>query len=362
MINLKDFVIFLLKLHKMNIYMRDTNKPFSSTDAIFIFLAFFCVLLLVATVKKVFYYFKFKKRYYIFPRPSVQGIANIAMVTALSVAVLLLLTFITSNAFSVLFRAFPGSRVTIESILIKIGGLLFGPFIGMFVGALTDILSIIMTAGIFHYGYFIAAVGSGLLAGLIKSVITYSGKNKLAFAIVTTIVFLVSSGISLGFVYTYIDPNGIQQSVFPFLIPDVIPRNVLVYVFTGWSIFVPILIWFLFFFSRVKEAKKEEKNQKHFGGNKRKKVDKNYYTNFCLVLICVMICELIINVLMMPAFDADISTLKYGDWLTIRLLLFFPMIIFNFLIIYPVYTIVWPLVKWDYKEELVEDYSIPLYV
>lgn len=340
------------------------NGNFNSVDAVLIFFAFFLVLLLVTIVKKIFYYIRFKKRYYIFPRPSIQGIANIAMVTALSVAVLLLLTFITSNAFSVLFRAFPGSRVTIEGILIKIGGLLFGPFIGMFVGALTDLLSIIMTAGIFHYGYFIAAIGFGLISGLVKSVYTYSEKNKLTFAIVSSIIMFIVVGISLAFTYVFIPESGLQQNIIPIVIPDNIPRYVLVYIFSIFGGSILFIIWFLFLFAKKLQERRLSvgKNVKHFSRKQIKKVDKNYYVNFCLVLICVTVCEMFINVLMMPAFDADLSTLTYDDWLLIRLLLFVPMVIFNFIIIYPVYTIVWPLVKWDYKKELVEDYSIPLYV
>ena len=131
--------------------------------AVLVFLAFFLATLVVEIIKKIYYYFKSKKRYYVFPRPSVQGIANIAMTIALSVAVLMILTFVTSNLFSVLFRAFPGSRITIEGILIKIGGLLYGPFIGMFIGGLTDLFSILLTAGVFHYGYFIAGIAEDSL-------------------------------------------------------------------------------------------------------------------------------------------------------------------------------------------------------
>lgn len=339
------------------------DKQFLPSDAIIIFFAFFIVLLSVAIIKKIFYYFKFKKRYFIFPRPSIQGITNIAMVTALSVAVLLLLTFITSNAFSVMFRAFPGSRVTIEGILIKIAGLLFGPFLGMLVGALTDILSIIMTAGIFHYGYFIAAIGFGLMSGLIRSIFTYSGKNKFMYAIMATVVMVVTAIIALIFTYTFIDPHGIQQLIIPIIIPEIIPRESVIYIFVSFSLLVILIIWFLFFFNKKLQDKRLllPTNKKSLTSRKNRR-RKDYFENFCLVLICVTVTELVINILMMPAFDADLSTLKYGDWLTIRILLFFPMIIFNFVIIYPVYTIVWPLVKWDYKKELVEDYSIPLYV
>lgn len=345
--------------------LNSSNTPtFRPIDAVSIFIAFFAVLVLVTLLKKVFYYIKFKKRYYVFPRPSIQGIANIAMVTALSVAVLLLLTFITSNAFSVLFRAFPGSRVTIEGILIKIGGLLFGPFIGMFIGALTDLLSIIMTAGIFHYGYFIAAIGYGLFAGLVKSIFSYSKKSNSVFALVATIIMVLICIAAISFTYLYVSPSGFNQSIIPIPILQSISRQYIVYIFAGFSTIVLLIIWISFFVSKILQNKKEKRQdkQKHFNRKQIKKLDKNYFINFTLVLMCASVSEMVINVMLMPAFDADLSTLQYGDWFTIRILLFFPMILFNFIIIYPVYTIVWPLVKWDYKKELVEDYKIPLYV
>lgn len=346
-----------------NLFSANNDIKFQSIDAVLIFIVFFIVLVSITATKKIFYYFKFKKRYYIFPRPSIQGIANIAMVTALSVAVLLLLTFITSNAFSVLFRAFPGSRVTIEGILIKIGGLLFGPFIGMFIGALTDLLSIVMTAGIFHYGYFIAALGYGLLSGLIKSVYSYSSKNKFMFAILATIVICLCSAFAISFTYIF-NPNGVHQTIIPIVIPEVIEPQAIVFTFIGFSTLIIGIIWFLFLFSKRMQEKrlKMSLNSKHFNKKQIKKIDNDYFINFCLVLICSTVAEIIVNVILMPAFDADLSTLGYDNWFTIRLLLCCPMIVFNFFIIYPVYTIVWPLVKWDYKQELVEDYSLPFYV
>lgn len=329
---------------------------FTPIQAVLIFLSFLFLLICIAFVKKIFFYFKFKKRYYIFPKPSIQGIANIAMVVALSVSVLLLLTFITSNSFSVLFRAFPGSRVTIEGILIKIGGLLFGPFLGMFIGAITDLLSIIMTAGIFHYGHFIAAMGFGILSGLIKAFYTYSNKKNLESGIIATVIVLLTITASVGFSSSFL-PEKIENFLIPIL-PGIIDKNAIIYILVSFFLGVILVIWSLYFltiFRKKKNSLKIFKNQKI----KRKKLS---YSDFCLVLVCVLSNELIINVLMMPTFDADLSTIGFNEWFLIRVLLFIPMVFLNFIIIHLVYTIVSPLVKWDYKSELVEDLKVPVYV
>lgn len=355
----------------MNIDTLSSNSEFlnpSPMSSVLIFFSFFLVTLSVEIIKKIYYYFRAKKRYYVFPRPSIQGIANIAMTIALSVAVLLLLTFVTSNTFSVLFRAFPGSRITIEGILIKIGGLLYGPFIGMLIGGLTDLFSILMTAGVFHYGYFIAGMAYGLLAGLIKSIYSFAKGNRTWNAIISSIVAAICLVTTIIFIYMVGGSEGFQQSIITFIpfipsSPNKISSESLSYVFIGFIAFIVLLVWLLYFFSnRYQKWKINSGNKKHFKISRPKKVDKNYFNNFCLILICCTMTEIWINVLLMPSIDADVSTLLYGDWFMIRVAIFMPMIIFNFVIIFPIYVIVSPIVQWDYKKELVEDLKVPFFI
>ena len=54
-------------------------------------------------------------------------------------------------------------------------------------------------------------------------------------------------------------------------------------------------------------------NSKHFNKKQIKKIDNDYFINFCLVLICSTVAEIIVNVILMPAFDADLSTLGYDN-------------------------------------------------
>ena len=337
----------------------------NSITALLIFLAFFIAIVFVTLLKKIYYFAFKKKRYYIFPKPSVEGIANIAMVVALSVAVLLILTFVTSNAFSVMFRAFPGSRITIEGILIKIGGLLFGPFIGLFIGALTDLFSILMTAGIFHYGYFISAMAYGMISGLIKTIFTMWKKTKTWYAIISTIITCLTCFLAIVFLLSTFGINDqISQTIIPFkFFPADIPVTTFFYIFIGFAGAILALIWLLYFFSnKFQKMRMMSANQKHFKVNRPTKINKEYYCNFCLILMSSVVTELLINVLLMPSFDADLSTLGYDNWFTIRVALFIPMIIFNFVIIYPVYVIISPIVKWDYKVDLIEDSRTPVYV
>lgn len=341
-----------------------TNSNISSVQIVLIVLAFFVALIVVATVKKVFYKLRYKKRYYIFPRPSINGIAYIAMVVSLSVAVLLLLTVITANAFAVLFRAFPGTRITIEGILIKIGGLLFGPFTGIFIGLLTDILSVVMTAGIFHYGYFISAMAYGLLSGLIKTIVTYSSNNKFKFSIYSTIFLLVILVLSFLYFYSISYDHPIKLNFFIDL-PE-ITFTIIISIFISFFSLTIGIIWLFYFISWRRQMLQKKLNPITFGqennvnkieytkSGKRKRPKTDKFLTFCPAIVCVIANETIINTIMMPYFDADLSTLMFEDWFAIRILLFIPMVIFNMVFIYPVYSIVAPLIKYNYRDDFID--------
>jgi LytS/YehU family sensor histidine kinase len=70
----------------------------------------------------------------------------------------------------------------------------------MFVGAVTDLLSVALTAGMFHYGYFIAAILYGLLGGLIRSIINATRGKQLEFNLISTGVIAAVMGLSILFV------------------------------------------------------------------------------------------------------------------------------------------------------------------
>lgn len=122
------------------------------------------------------------------------------MTISLSIAVIMLLTIVTSGTMGILFRAYPGWRVIIEGILIQLGGSMFGPIIGLFIGGITDILSICLTAGMFHYGYFIVGLAYGLFSGLFKSLLIKIKDDAVKFAMYATLILIVVAGSGFGFI------------------------------------------------------------------------------------------------------------------------------------------------------------------
>jgi hypothetical protein len=58
----------------------------------------------------------------------------------------------------------------------------------------TDILTVLLTAGMFHYGYFITALAYGFFAGLIRILIIKSKNKLLPVLILTTIIGTIIAG------------------------------------------------------------------------------------------------------------------------------------------------------------------------
>ncbi|MCF1349235.1 hypothetical protein [Ureaplasma urealyticum] len=322
----------------------------NSWQSILIFLAFLIVFIIFTIIKKIYYSIRFQKRFYIIPKTSVKGISNIAMVISISVAVIILLTVLSANTASVIFRAWPGTRVTLEGILVKIGGLLFGPILGIFIGAMTDLLSVAMTAGVFHYGYLIAAMAYGLIGGLIRIILTTSKKKDLPFAIYSSIAtILIGVAIAL---FLYFAPGigdkGFNIQLFGFDIK--IARTLMIGIILGFFLLSIIVVWFSLLIKYLLNHKNKNKAKS------------NWFIIFAPVLVTILLTEAVVNVLMMPSFDAELSSLKYTQWLSIRAVLFVPMVVLNLLIIYPIFKIVVPLIRYDYEDDIIEDKHIPIHV
>lgn len=225
-----------------------------------VFFAFFLAVTIASIIKKIHYRFILKKRYFVIPRPGIKGITNIAMVVALSVAVLIILTLITSNFLSVMFRAFPGTRVTIESIFIKIGGLLFGPFLGLFVGLLTDLLAVLMTAGVFHYGYFLSALAIGLLSGLVRTFATFNSQSKTKFCIYSTILFSLLIVVTFFFINSSLE----SQLELEFGFKLIIQKNVVIIILTSFIVIAMVTVWIFYLYSVKKDRKNKIKIRKKY--------------------------------------------------------------------------------------------------
>ena len=305
------------------------------------FLACFIGLLLIIFIaKKIYYRFVLKKKLYLIPRPTTKGIATIGVTLALSIAVVILLILVTADLASVIFRLWSGTRIIVEAILIKIGGLLYGPIIGMCLGAAVDFLCVALTAGVFHIGYFITAIFFGLIGGLIRKLLTTKKMKYFWFSIYSTIISICLAIATIFLVYfTNTTQTKFDVSMLGIEIELTLNQIILIFIV---SIILPIIIlWSCYCIYKWQL--------------KNKKIKSNWFGVFAPIFMTIAISEVFCNILFIPVFDAMLSPLNYQTWFLIRLLLFIPMVIVNLVILLPVYKIIRPIIKYNYEDDIVDD-------
>jgi hypothetical protein len=65
----------------------------------------------------------------------------------------------------------------------------------LFIGAATDILTVTLTAGMFHYGYFISALAYGFFSGIIKNILSLNKKKNLFVSLGISFILMVITSI-----------------------------------------------------------------------------------------------------------------------------------------------------------------------
>ena len=356
----------------------NTESPlFSPFQAILIFLGFVAAVLIISFIKKIYYRFYKYKRYYIFPRIGVKGITNIAMTISLSISIILLLTVITSGLLGILFRAYPGWRVTIEGLLIQLGGLL----------------------------YFIASLAYGLFSGLIRMLISLFKNNIVNFSIVSTIfVSLLFAAFSMFIEYQNYDVFKITLFA-----QDIVLNKAALIGYTGvifgavllviWTILpiynykrLSILIkrckynirygsWLYYYKKKLNLSKNKTKIAFDQGRwlaknlvniiNLNKKIENlkqdvangknlaNWFDYLCPVLFLGLSGEFFISSFLLPFFDIDFSAFAYDYWLGSRIIIFPVILVVNIALVFPAYKVVAKLVKYDYQIDMIESINKP---
>ncbi|GMO15695.1 MAG: hypothetical protein Ta2E_06730 [Mycoplasmoidaceae bacterium] len=351
-----------------------------------IFLGIVGLYIIYLVIKKLVLLYKYKLILNIFPKLTSRNIANIAMVIAISIAIIVLLTVLSAGIMGVLFRVYPSWRSTIEGILIKIGGLLFGPIVGLFIGAATDILTVTLTAGMFHYGYFISALAYGFFSGMIRNLFLINKKNKLAINLFISlaVTIIVCSLMNL-YLVEMAAPYGGALSLEVFNIPFKLSSF---YACLYLDLFAGLLmivcwVWYLLgyraelklnvyetrYWLRFGFFEKHLVNKLKRGKNVQKSADKlflwqkNNFTNittlnnkirrlsanvknkgdsgllfFIPVIIVMLLGEQIIDLMVMPVFDQQLGGgIPLNSWLLIRVMAFPFVTVINIIIIYPSY-------------------------
>jgi hypothetical protein len=80
----------------------------NTSNLVIIFFAVIGGFIVLLFGLKFIYRFRFHKKYNIFPRINNEGISNTAMVIAICVSIILLLTFLSAGVLGIFFRIYPG--------------------------------------------------------------------------------------------------------------------------------------------------------------------------------------------------------------------------------------------------------------
>jgi len=381
------------------------NSPFGDETlnvSIYIFLGLFASILLFLFIKKLYFHFRYGKRYFIFPKVGVKGIASISMVIAIAIAIILLLSIISSGIMGAVFRIYPSVRILVESILITIGGLLFGPIVGVFVAAITDLLSVLLSAGMFHYAFFVIALWYGLLAGSVKSIINISKNSQFKFTLLSIIGIAAVAVCNIMMVYyTKTDSFGgtiigidifLPKTVFIWILLVFYASIILVLIvlicfinvrrISYFSIKTQYLFRYYIRFSYYKHklmhsknpdkvayremiwANKKSKQKQYFGEQmvlRRSRVVNHvpkWYNFFAPTLVVSTITQGFINICLMPTCSAQFGGgLSFEYWTALGIVELPIMFLLSLLIVFPVYAVVAKNFDYDYRTNIVEPLS-----
>ncbi len=303
---------------------------------------FIAIVLVVLIAKKIYYRFVLKKTFYLIPRLSTKGIANVGIILAMSIAVIILLIFVTADIASVFFRLWAGTRIILESVLIKIGGLLFGPIIGMALGAAIDFLCVALTAGVFHIGYFVTAIMFGLIGGIIRFLLTSKLNSGLYFSIWSSLITILITAIAI--IILFFNNDGQSKYLITFLFIKIeLTKLQIIAIFIASVLLALIILWGSYFINIYQLRSKKTK--------------KNWFVIFAPVFMTIILSEIVCNIMIIPVFDEMLSPLNYSTWLAIRLLLFIPMVLINIAIILPIYIIINKNVTYNYEDDTIGELS-----
>jgi len=312
-----------------------------------------------------------------------------------------LLTLLTSGFVGVFFKVYPSWRITIEGILIKVGGICFGPIIGVFIAGITDLLTVTLTSGMFHVGYFMSALYLGLGAGMIRTIFnifTNTSRIKTILIETTLLTLVMNTIISLYLInihniYTDITGQlsftifGKELHISPILAIAITNSTTCTFLLILWvCYFISYRSAIKLFFIKAKyrplfryqnhicqKFKRNQNQQKNvysllfwYKRNENKiivyedKVRKqmanipDYHDNYLYRLIpvvCVLcVVEQFVDILVMPPFDMQFGGVnELGFWLSIRIIMYPVTFLFNLAIIYPVYVLTGRFINFRYQ-------------
>ncbi|WP_462216941.1 Asp-tRNA(Asn)/Glu-tRNA(Gln) amidotransferase subunit GatC [Mycoplasmoides genitalium] len=342
-----------------------------STSGFIYFAVVFLIIIVYLFFKNILFLFFFKRYPKNTPKIGVSNITTIAMIIAVAVSVVLVLMALAGGLTAALFRGYPGFRVTLELILVKISGLLFGPIIGIFSAATIDFLTVIFSGGVFNIGYVLGAILTGMIAGILREVlISTSFLNNKTLSDFAYLVLSMGM-VFASFLVTQFFVISVTQNLSAFQSNDQIvlrfnasPLNFsislqrYVQIIFYFAMVVIITMVVLYFVWIIKQKHFNYAYSKFFF--RRYKHANHQFTLFVLtkenwfylilnVITLATTSLLMINIAFIPIFDTQTTGQTYDFWLLVRLL-FAPLIfLLDIIVIYPILLLLTPIMLKGFK-------------
>nr|WP_054173805.1 Asp-tRNA(Asn)/Glu-tRNA(Gln) amidotransferase subunit GatC [Mycoplasmoides pneumoniae] len=342
-----------------------------STSGFIYFAVVFVAIMGYLLFKNLLFLFFFKRYPKNTTKIGVGNITTIAMIIAVAVSIVLVLMALAGGLAAALFRGYPGFRVTLELILVKISGLLFGPIVGIFSAATIDFLTVIFSGGVFNVGYVLGAILTGMIAGILREVLISTAllhnRNLSDFAYLVLSIgmviaaFLITQFFVLGISNNLKEIKGDEEFRLKFNAPSIVFElsltqyaNILLY----FTIAIVIAMLVLYIVWLVKQRHLSFEHSRFF--YRSYKHANHQFTLFVLtkenwfylilnVITLASTSLLMINIAFIPIFDTQTTGQTYEFWLLARLL-FAPVIfLLDIIVIYPILLLLTPLMLKGFK-------------
>lgn len=292
------------------IFFSEVTSSFKDSQIVAAFFSIILVFFVIEFARKIFFKAYYSKNYQIFPTLTTRNITKIAMIIAMNSALIGVISWLSSGVLGALFQVYPGTRMFIENTLIKIGGIFFGPVLGIFIGAVTDLLTVILTGSVINYGYWMVAIINGFLGGIIYLLINLKDSKHIkstSLTVLLSVLFLVFFDY---FLNANVTETWIKVNIFSANISIAKNTVFLIILLFTLGIVGMLIMSLLSNFLIIQENYKNNKLVKWFSKN-----------NIFLQIFCInFIFIAIIDVVALPIFDQKISTLPYQQFLIMRLI------------------------------------------
>ena len=290
--------------------------------------------------------FVFFRSHYKGIRFSTKNITYIAMLTAASVTITVVISRVVP------FTVLPPVRISFEGLMVKIAGFVFGPIVGFASGLITDLICILFIPTYFHIAYLITIVAYGFVCGLASDFNKLVKEKKWIIFLISNILILLFSFLLIYNITTF---TGKEIAIYHKL---KVPKKLALGIISGVCILIFLIqaIAFVICYLQKKKNKNSFLLKIYYIYESQKFFPQKFNDNMLAIVFLAIVTELFITALIVPWGDLSLFKVKnqpknvasgFMAILMYRCMEAPIKIIFNSALIYSSYMVMKPLIKKD---------------